>query len=59
MDSDIRENLKELGKHLEDVARQISSTKSSQESVGTMRDCLIEAANTLDVYLNIQKMRYQ
>ena len=59
MDSDIRENLKELGKHLEDVARQISSTKSSQESIVAMRDCLIDAENTLDVYLNIQKMRHQ
>ena len=59
MDSDIRENLKELGKHLEDVARQISSTKSSQESIVAMRDCLIDAENTLDVYLNIQEMRHQ
>jgi hypothetical protein len=57
MDSDIRENLKEVGKHLEDVGRQVASTKSNMESITAMRDCLIDAANTLDIYLSIQRMR--
>ena len=58
MDSDIRENLKEVGAHLRAVANQVASTKSSQESITAMRDCLTDAAETLDIYLNIQKMRY-
>ena len=58
MDSDIRENLKEVGKHLEDVGRQVASTKSSMESITAMRDCLTDAAKTLDIYLSIQKNRY-
>lgn len=59
MDSDIRENLKEVGKHLEDVGRQVASTKSSMESITAMRDTLILNAETLDTYLNIQKERYK
>jgi hypothetical protein len=57
MDSDIRENLKEVGKHLEDVGRQVSSTKSNTESIRAMRDTLILAADTLDTYLSVQRMR--
>lgn len=59
MDSDIRENLKEVGQHLHSVANQVASTKSSQESITAMRDTLTDAASTLDIYLNIQKKRYE
>lgn len=59
MDSDIRENLKEVGAHLQDVARQIASTKSSQESITAMRDCLGLAEETLATYLAIQRTRYE
>jgi hypothetical protein len=58
MDSDIRENLKEVGKHLHSVANQVASTKSSMESIAAMRDCLADASNTLDTYLKIQAERY-
>lgn len=58
MDEDIRENLKELGKHLQAVARQIASTKSSMESIELMRDCLLDSAETLEVYLSVQKNRH-
>jgi hypothetical protein len=58
MDSDIRINLKEVGDHLQSVGRQVASTKSNRESIQAMRDCLIIAADTLDIYLNIQKKRY-
>lgn len=58
MDEDIRENLKELGRHLEDVARQVTSTKSSVQSITAMKSCLVDAADTLETYLNIQKERY-
>lgn len=58
MDDDIREELKELGKHLQDVARQVASTKSSVQSITAMRECLTMAAKALDHYLEIQKMRY-
>lgn len=57
MDEDIRKNLKEVGKYLEDVGRQIASTKSSTESIRIIRECLRETADTLDMYLSIQKMR--
>jgi hypothetical protein len=57
VDDDIRENLKEVGKHLEDVGRQVASTKSNPESIVAMRDCLIDDANTLDTYLRIQSSR--
>jgi len=59
MDSDIRENLKEVGAHLQDVGRQVASTKSSQESITAMRDCLSLASETLDTYLAIQRTRYE
>lgn len=59
MDSDIRENLKELGDHIQAVGRQIASTKSSQESITAMRECLKDGAKTLDIYLGIQKKRYK
>lgn len=58
MDDDIRENLKEVGKHLEDIGRQVASTKSSMASIVAMRDSLGYAVNTLDTYLEIQKIRY-
>jgi hypothetical protein len=58
MDEDIRENLKEVGKHLEDVARQVASTKSSMGSIEAMKECLTDAAATLEIYLRIQKERY-
>jgi hypothetical protein len=58
MDSDIRTELKDVGKHLHSIANQVSSTKSSMESIAAMRDCLCEAAKTLDIYLKIQKNRY-
>ncbi len=45
MDDDIRENLKELGKHIHDVGRQISSTKSSIQSLTAMEECLSDAAD--------------
>ncbi len=57
MDDDIRTNLKEVGKHVEDVGRQIASTKSSTESIAAMRDSLRRGADTLDVYLEIQTSR--
>ncbi len=59
MDDDIRENLKELGKHIHDVGRQISSTKSSIQSLTAMEECLSDAAETLATYLRIQKDRFK
>lgn len=58
MDDDLRELLKEIGTNLQDVARQVASTKSSMESIRDMRDCLRVSADTLDTYLRIQKDRY-
>lgn len=57
MDADIRENLKEVGKHLEDVGRQVASTKSNTEIIRAMRDILVMDAETLDIYLGIQRIR--
>lgn len=57
MDDDIRENLKELGDHLEAVARQVKSTKSNPKSIKAMRHCLLDAADTLAIYLRIQGIR--
>lgn len=59
MDSDIREHLKEVANHLRAVANQVASTKSSMESITAMRECLLDGAKTLDIYLNIQKKRYE
>jgi hypothetical protein len=58
VDDDIRELLKEIGDHLQNVARQVASKKSNRESIEAMRDCLRESADTLDTYLRIQKERY-
>ncbi len=58
MDDDIRENLQEVGKWLEAVSRQISSKKSSMESISAMRDCCLDGARILETYLRIQRNRY-
>jgi prefoldin subunit 5 len=58
MDEDIREHLKELDNHLQAVARQIGSTKSTIQSLTAMSDCLKDAKTTLDTYIRIQKDRY-
>jgi hypothetical protein len=57
VDDDLREALKEVGKHIEDVSRQISSTKSNPASIRAMRKCLLDAADTLSIYLRIQGTR--
>jgi hypothetical protein len=55
MDADIRASLKELGKHLHDVARQVESTKIDIDGLIDMREILLMASTTLDTYINIQK----
>jgi hypothetical protein len=58
MDDDIRENLKELGKHIEAVGRQVASTKSDVTGLTAMSECLSRASETVDTYVRIQKDRY-
>lgn len=58
MDADIRQNLKELGKHVNDIGRQIASTKSNQEGLKAMSESLDTARKTLDIYIGIQARRH-
>lgn len=58
MDDDIKEHLKELQRHIEDIARQVGSTKSNLTSIMSMSECLRTSADTLDTYVRIQKDRY-
>jgi hypothetical protein len=58
MDDDLRTELKDVGRHVQDIGRMIASTKSSMQTITAMQTCLTEAAETLDTYLRIQKERY-
>lgn len=57
MDEDIRENLKEIEKHIHDVGRMIGSTKSTVQSIAVMKECLESSAENLGRYINVQRMR--
>lgn len=57
MDDDIRNELKEVGRHVQDVGRMIASTKSSMQTIEAMKECLHDAAKTLRTYMDIQKER--
>jgi regulator of replication initiation timing len=58
MDEDIRDNLKELSKHIEDVARQVGSTKIDVTGLTEMSETLRLNADTVETYVRIQKDRY-
>lgn len=57
MDDDIRENLKELSSHVQDIGRQIGSTKTDIFVLMEMRNALQLDARTLDHYIEIFRMR--
>lgn len=57
MDEDLREDLKDLSKHIQDVGRFIGSKKRTVEELTSMRDVLKQAAKTLNVYIKIQSDR--
>lgn len=57
MDEDIRNDLKSLSKHIQDVGRFIGSNKRNAEDLKDMAEVLRMAAETLNTYVRTQKMR--
>ena len=58
MDDDIREDLGELGRHVQAVGRIIASKRSNMSSIELMSSALLTAAETLDEIIEIQQSRY-
>lgn len=57
MDEDLRADLQDLSKHVQDVGRFIGSKKRTVEDLISMKECLENAAVTLSVYIKIQSDR--
>lgn len=57
MDDDIRESLKELSKHVQDVGRGIGSTKIDIDGLQVLSHTLKLDKKALDIYINIAKGR--
>jgi hypothetical protein len=57
MDEDIRLELKELSRKMQDVGRFIGSNKRTLEELESMSKVLKMHRQTLDTYIRVQKMR--
>jgi hypothetical protein len=58
MDDDIREDLVELGRHIQAVGRILASKNSNMASIELMSAALLTAAETLDEIIEVQQSRY-
>jgi len=57
MDTDIHNDLKDVGRHVQDIGRFISSPKRTATDLEEMSKALLLAAETVDTYTRIQQMR--
>jgi hypothetical protein len=57
VDEDIREDLKDLSKHVQSIGRIIGSETSGITNLTAMSNCLRDAKQTLDAYIKIQQER--
>lgn len=57
MDEDIKDDLKRLSKHVQDVGRFVGSNKRDAKELEDMAEVLRMAAETIDTYVRVQRTR--